>query len=98
MFLQKCISNLKKGKTISNKHLHLCEAKKCISPKKLQELALWHSEFIRSFQGRKIAMAICAKKTMSDESRYFSRGEEFVFGDFPAVEIAISNEFHYNYK
>ena len=54
--------------------------------KKWRGQILWHSEFKRSFQGRKIAMAICAKKTMSDESRYFSWDEEFVFGDFPAVE------------
>ena len=35
-------------------------------------------------------MAFCAKKTMSDESRYFSRDEEFVFGDFPSVENSIN--------
>ena len=50
----------------------------------------WHSEFKRSFQGRKIAMA-CGKKTMFDESRYFSRDEEFVFGDFLAVENSINS-------
>ena len=74
---------------------YFCEAEKeCLS----NNYYGWHSEFKRSFQGRKKARAIGVKKTMFDESRYFSRDEEFVFGDFPAVEIAISNEFHYNYK
>ena len=37
-----------------------------------------------------IARAIGVKKTMSDESRYFSWDEEFVFGDFPTVENRIN--------
>ena len=39
-----------------------------------------------------IAMAICVKKTMSDEYRYFSRGEEFVFGHFPVVENRLNSD------
>jgi len=29
---------------------------------------------------------------MSDESRYFSRDEELVFGDFPAIENRINSD------
>ena len=65
--------------------------KKSIGPKKWRDHVLWHSEFRRNFQERKIAWAICAKKTMSDEPRYFSWDEEFVFGDFPAVENSINS-------
>ena len=52
----------------------------------------WHSEFISSFRGRKIAMAICDKKTVFDEFRFFNRNEEFFFGDFPNVENRINSD------
>ena len=41
---------------------------------------------MRSFQERKIVIGFCAKKTMFDEYRYFSRDEEFVFGHFTDAE------------